>query len=129
MSKNCFHPSDWFTCRGGERRCRAAVGHTHRGQKFKVVEGRGHRYPKEGRQGTLLTRPDGQAHLVSSVIQPLTNYLDIGGKAIMPHLIEIVKMLLPPSHDGTLVSRSQLFGPTTALYNLCNNGESGVVLS
>ncbi|KAN0094937.1 Uncharacterized alpha/beta hydrolase domain (DUF2235) domain containing protein [Tylopilus felleus] len=43
-----------------------------------------------------------------------------GEKAIMPHLIEIVKMLLPPP-QGSLQSRSQLFGLTAAVYGLCKN--------
>ncbi|KAF8552288.1 hypothetical protein OG21DRAFT_1511662 [Imleria badia] len=43
-----------------------------------------------------------------------------GEQAIKPRVTEIVRMLLPPS-DGSAPPRSQLFGPTAALYDLCKN--------
>ena len=53
----------------------------------------------------------------------LTNSLVAGEQAIKPHVIDIVKMLLPPS-DRSPVPRSQLFGATAVVYGLCRNGKS-----
>ena len=41
-------------------------------------------------------------------------------------MIDIVKMLLPPV-DGPPPRRAQLFGPAAAVYDLCKNGQFGVV--
>lgn len=53
--------------------------------------------------------------------------LAAGEEAIRPHVIEIVKML--PSSDRPSVPRSELLGPTAALYGLCKKGKLGAVLS
>ena len=55
------------------------------------------------------------------------NSLVAGERVIEPHVIDIVKMLLPPT-DGPPLPRSQLEAPAAALYDLCRNGKSGAVL-
>jgi hypothetical protein len=58
---------------------------------------------------------------------PLTNSLAAGEQAITPHVIDMVKMLLPPP-DRSPVPRSQLFVASAILHNLCRNGKSRAVL-
>lgn len=55
------------------------------------------------------------------------SWLVAGEEAIEPHLIEIVKMLLPSSGRPS-VPRSRFFGPAAALYNLSRNGKLRSIL-
>ena len=65
--------------------------------------------------------------LPSSSANTLMSCPAAGERAIEPHVIGIVKMLLPPS-GGPPPRRAQLFGPATAVHDLCKNGTFGVVL-
>ena len=46
-----------------------------------------------------------------------------GEQAIIPQVVNIVRMLLPSPSPGHLISHSQLFGPTAMLYDLSKNGK------
>ena len=64
--------------------------------------------------------------MLPSSVPPLTRWSEVGEQAIEPCVIDIVKMLLPS--EGLPPSRSQLFGVSAVVYNLCRNGKSKAVL-
>jgi len=67
-----------------------------------------------------LKNPDENVQTKGARILSALARTKVGEKAILPRVTEIVRMLLPPS-EGPLQPRSQLFGPTAAVYGLCRD--------